>query len=232
MELKRNIKRKDVILDDYFSDILSEEDISEYVLSTHIYNYQIEQAVTNLSASFNTSSSKSQKTTNSSTDFFDFGLDDLQKDIEATIRQLEKMSQELADNACKRAVEKAAPILLNEEKRLLSQAPNYPHFKVLNPSWLKSRVYKNAKGQWMCQCGYTTETIEKHPEVLIVEFGRPGSGKKAIRKRGIDRIGRKIGVVQPYSHIRAAIFNKRDELKKAVGENLLEEAERIWKENG
>lgn len=224
------LKRKDIILDDYFSDILSEEDIESYVLATHLYDYQSRQTVTSRAVSPENSSR--QETYNGNAGFFEFGLDEMQKEIEVTIRQLEKMSKEMADNACKTAVKKAAPILLNEEKRLLSQAPNYHNFKALNPSWLKSRVYKNGKGQWMCQCGYTTETIEQHIEVLIVEFGRPGNGKRAIKKHGIDKIGRKIGVVQPHSHIRAAIFNKRSELNKAIGEALMQEAERLWKENG
>ena len=161
-----------------------------------------------------------------------FIMDGLQEQISATIKQLDEMGKEIKDNVCKEAVTKAAPVLLDEEIRLLQKAPNFPRFKAISPSMLMSRVYKNKDGAYIAQCGYNTETIEQHIEVLILEFGRPGNGKRSVKKGGIDKIGRKIGVVQPYSHIRAAMYNKKDELRELVGSYVLDEAERLWKKNG
>lgn len=168
----------------------------------------------------------------SSMDFDFFTIDGLEEDIKKTLKQLNKMEKAFKSEACKKAVEEAAPILLEEEKQQLKRVTNYGKFKALNPSWLTSKTYQYANGHWIAQCGYPTEIIEKHPEVVIVEFGKPGHGKKAIKKHGKDKIGRKIGVVQPRPHIRTALFSKKDEINKKILNVLLDEAERIWKENG
>ncbi len=168
----------------------------------------------------------------SSMEFDFFTMNGLEEDIKKTMKQLNKMEKAFKSEACKKAVEEAAPILLEEEKRQLQRVENYGKFKVLNPSWLKSKIYQYANGHWIAQCGYPTEIIEKHPEVVIVEFGKPGHAKRAVRKHGIDKIGRKIGVVQPRPHIRTALFSKKEEINRKILNVLLNKAERIWKENG
>lgn len=168
----------------------------------------------------------------SSMDFDFFTIDGLEEDIKKTLKQLNKMEKAFKSEVCKKAVEEAAPILLEEEKQQLQRVTNYGKFKALNPSWLKSKTYQYANGHWIAQCGYPTEIIERHPEVVIVEFGKPGHAKRAVKKHGKDKIGRKIGVVQPRPHIRTALFNKKDEINKKILNVLLNEAERIWKENG
>lgn len=168
----------------------------------------------------------------SSMEFDFFTMDGLENDIKKTLKQLNKMEKAFKSEVCKKAVEEAAPILLEEEKQQLQRVTNYSKFKALNPSWLKSKIYQYANGHWIAQCGYPTEIIEKHPEVVIVEFGKPGHAERAVKKHGKDKIGRKIGVVQPRSHIRTALFNKKDEINKKILNVLLNEAERIWKENG
>lgn len=165
-------------------------------------------------------------------DYDFFSMNGLEEDIKKTLTQLNKMEKAFKSEVCKKAVEEAAPILLEEEKRQLQSVTNYGKFKKLNPSWLKSKIYQYANGHWIAQCGYPTEIIEKHPEVVIVEFGKPGHAKRVAKKHGIDKIGRKIGVVQPRPHIRAALFNKKDEINQKITNVLLSEAERIWKENG
>lgn len=165
-------------------------------------------------------------------DYDFFSMSGLEEDIKKTLTQLNKMEKAFKSEVCKKAVEEAAPILLEEEKQQLQRVANYGKFKFLNPSWIKSKLYQYANGHWIAQCGYPTEIIEKHPEVVIVEFGKPGHAKRAAKKNGIDKIGRKIGVVQPRPHIRAALFNKKDEINQKITNVLLSEAERIWKENG
>lgn len=123
----------------------------------------------------------------SSMDFDFFTIDGLEEDIKKTLKQLNKMEKAFKDEACRKAVEAAAPILLEEEKQQLQRVKNYGSFKNLNSSWLKSKLFQYANGHWIAQCGYPTEVIKKHPEVVIVEFGRPGHGKKSEKIKEIQK---------------------------------------------
>lgn len=177
---------------------------------------------------------------------------DMNDDIVNILYQLKKMSTKVMNDVCKGAVEKAAPVLLAEQKRLLENAPNYPNFPKLNSGWLWMKVAKNKHGRWIARCGYRDGTVKNNVEVLILEFGRPsgrskkGSGKrrtlavkdyyeykgkmtnKIVRIGGIDKKGRKIGVIQPYPIIRGAWFNKRFEIKKILRDYVLAEIEKLW----
>lgn len=53
-----------------------------------------------------------------------FSIDGLEEDIKKTLSQLNKMGKAFKSEACKKAVEEAAPILLEEEKQQLERAEN------------------------------------------------------------------------------------------------------------
>lgn len=154
----------------------------------------------------------------------EMGFEGATEGINDLISKLNEISTTTLQSACKDAVTNAVPIVLNEEKRILSANPKYAKFAKM----LSYDVYKNRFGNYVANCGYSTETIKNNIEVLIIEFGRPGSSKKAVQKGGIDKKKRKIGVIQPYSHIRAAWFSKKDEVKKFMGDYVYDEIRKVW----
>lgn len=183
------------------------------------------------------------KDTVDSQNFDFFSSDGAEEDMKDLLLTLTRMEKRLKDPICSKAIDAAAPILLEEEKRLLERAPNYHNFPNLKTSWLTIRKFKNRHLRWIAQVGYESDIIEKHPETLILEFGRPGHSKirelkkpdrskqgsfLTLRRCGRDKKGRKIGVIQPYSHIRAAWFAKKDEIRKCVAKIIFDEIERTW----
>lgn len=157
------------------------------------------------------------------------GFEGAEEEINALIADLDRISNYTKDKICREAVEGAAQIVFDEEKRILAANPKYSGFADL----LSCEVQKNRHGGYIAYCGYSTEVIKENIKVLIIEYGRPGHGKKAVRKHGIDRKGRKIGVVQPYPHIRAAWFSKKGEVQKFLGDYTFNEIRKVWvKKNG
>lgn len=159
----------------------------------------------------------------------EMGFEGVDEGINSLIADLDKISNYAKEKICKEAVEGAAAIVFDEEKRILAANPKYSGFA----SMLSCKVQKNKHNGYVAYCGYSTEVIKKNIEVLIIEYGRPGHGKKALQKHGIDKRNRKIGVVQPYSHIRAAWFSKKDEVQNFLGEYTFNEIRKVWvKKNG
>lgn len=156
-----------------------------------------------------------------------FSISGLEEGIKELINALDEIDSTTKNAACQKAVEGGADIILKEEKRILSNHPKYIKFV----PWLSSTVYKRGDG-YVAACGYDTSVLQEHIEPLIIEFGR-GSGRRAVKRGGKDKRGRRIGVVQPYSHIRAAWFNKKDEVQNFVGEYIFDEIRKAWvKKNG
>ena len=148
-----------------------------------------------------------------------FSLGNIQDDIRAMLRAVEDMEKAAKGETVREIMLDAGKILSDEQKRILGQKENYS--KLCDLITVKC---KKEKGTWKVMCGYQTEAIKEHFEVLIIEFGRPG------KKGSTDKRGRKIGVVQPYSHIRAAMFTKGTALKEYIAQRLFDELQRRWEE--
>ena len=150
-----------------------------------------------------------------------FSLDGIQQDIRAAIKAIEDMEKAAGGEFIRETMLDAGKILSDEQKRILSR--KYPQL-----SEFITIKTKKEKGTWTVMCGYQTEAIQQHFEVLIIEFGRPG------KKGAIDKRGHKIGVIQPYPHIRAAMFTKGEALKRYIADRVFEKLNSIWegKENG
>lgn len=157
--------------------------------------------------------------------YIDLGLDGFQRDVQALEEKFRKMDKEVQERIAKEVVAEAGQIFLEEQKRLLASAPNPKYHQFAD--WLKLWTYKGKSG-WHVHVGYPTEVIREHIGVLIVEFGRPG--KKGKKKGGKDSLGRKIGKVEPYSHVVASMFLKREEVMEEVKRRFYEEIEKIWNE--
>ncbi len=159
----------------------------------------------------------------------EMGFESVDEGINSLIADLDKISNYAKEKICKEAVEGAVAIVFDEEKRILAANPKYSGFA----KQLSCTIQKNRHSGYTAYCGYSTEVIKNNIEVLIIEYGRPGHGKKALKKHGRDIKGRKIGVVQPYSHIRAAWFVKKDEVQKFLGDYTFEQIRKVWvKKNG
>lgn len=157
------------------------------------------------------------------------GFEGVEEEINALIADLDKISTFTKEKFCEEAVEGAANIVLEEEKRILNANPKYSNLAGL----LSCEVKKGKHNNYVAYCGYSSDVIKNHIEALIIEFGRPGHGKRAIQKHGKDKKGRKIGVIQPYPHIRAAWFNKKNEVQEYMGNYVFEEIRKVWvKKNG
>ncbi len=150
--------------------------------------------------------------------------------IDALIKLLEKISKIEIKRICKEAVREGSNIVFEEEKRKVGEmgerGSEYTNM-------LRSYQYFVRKHGYSARCGYDTETIENHIEILIMEFGRPGTGRKALQRHGIDKIGRRIGVIQPAANIRRAWFATSQEVKHFLGNYVYNELKKAWvKKNG
>ena len=142
--------------------------------------------------------------------------------IKQLINQLDKLDKHAVNQIMPEVMQVVGNELMDEEKRIING--KYPQFSD------KLSVMNEHTGKlWRVKAGYSTEVIKSNIEVLITEFGRPG--KKARKKGGKDSKGRKIGAVQAYSHIRAALINKKEQVLKLAEKMLLERIEREWQKN-
>ncbi len=150
----------------------------------------------------------------------------LEKGIQDLYRKIKKLDEKMNSGHINDILYDTGNILVAEQCRILAQHPVYSKFQPLVKRWTKDTRY----GRHL-YVGYPSHIIEKHIEVMIIEFGRPGShfagGMDSEQK---DKIGRKIGVVQPYSHIRAAWVAKKDVVYAFMEKRIIEEAKKIWEE--
>lgn len=158
-------------------------------------------------------------------DFIEMNHDELMKQIANLDRKLSEMDEKISGEISDRVIKEAAFQLHNEQKRLLSQAPT-PGIRRLASDL---SVWKSSKGETSgkvsYRTGYSDDKISKSIKYFVVEFGRPG--KKNKQK---DKKGRRIGRVEPYSHIRAAKFTLGDSINKFIAERINSEIDKKWKE--
>ncbi len=131
------------------------------------------------------------------------------------------------------AAEAAAKTIQAEQRRVFAKA-NFERDKK------KSRTYKNAGGDLIAiyksnpkrgmskfEIGYDTRTLRVYPELLVIEFGRPG--KSPGRSKNTDKLGRKKGkfpeaaTVMP---IRTGFELAKEKAFKAYSENMLDKVQR------
>ena len=142
--------------------------------------------------------------------------------IKQLINQLDKLDKHAVNQIMPEVMQTVGNELLQEEKRIISG--KYPQF-----ADKLSVTTEHTDKSWRVKAGYNTDAIKNNIEVLIIEFGRPGA--KGRKKGGKDSKGRKIGVVQPYPHIRAALVNKKERVLKLAEKMLIERIEKEWQKN-
>ena len=160
-------------------------------------------------------------------DFFGFDFQGFQGQINALAEKLDRMSEDVSAEA-ESAAKEAAEIIAREQRRLLSKALFREHKADLIGL---IRVRKDSSRKYYrLKIGYDSDAIQQHPELLVIEFGRPG--KSARRSKLTDSLGRKKGDFPPVTpHIIPGFYLGKEDAGEHFRQKLLEIARRRW-ENG
>lgn len=142
-------------------------------------------------------------------------------ELDKTLAGLEKsVSGEIMDTVLHEAAEQ----LKDEQARILSGAPSDGIRSLASDLSVWKDNSRPAPRKVSYRAGYSDDKINKSIKYFVIEYGRPG--KKGKSK---DSKGRRIGRIQPYSHIRAAWFLKRDAINRFIAERINEEIQKRWK---
>lgn len=142
-------------------------------------------------------------------------------ELDKTLAGLEKsVSGEIMDTV----LHEAAEMLKDEQANILSSAPTDGIRSLAKDLSVWKDIRRPAPRKVSYRAGYSDDKINRSIKYFVIEYGRPG--KKGKTK---DSKGRRIGRVQPYSHIRAAWFLKKDAINKYIAERINEEIMRRWK---
>lgn len=161
-------------------------------------------------------------------DFFDFDFAGMQMQVNELISRLDKMASDV-DVGAVQAAQEAAEIIAKEQRRLLSQAVFKEH-KADLVSLIRVRQ-ASSKKYFRLAIGYDSEAIQQHPELLVIEFGRPG--KSARRRKATDSLGRKKGDFPPVTpHIIPGFYLGKEDAGEHFRQKLLEIAQRRWENGG
>lgn len=161
-------------------------------------------------------------------DIFDLGLERFQQQINLLVRDLDQMSRAVESGAVA-AAEESAEMIAAEQKRLLSAASF--RNKTADLAALITVKQSRSKKYYRLNIGYDSAAIKEHPEVLVIEYGRPG--KSARRMKSTDKLGRKKGDFPPQTpHIKPGFILAKDKAAGHFRDRLLEIARRKWNNGG
>lgn len=159
-----------------------------------------------------------------------FNTEQFDEDINKLIVSLGRMTAEITDKEIE-AARDAAKIIADEQKRLIGG--KYPNLA----GHITYAAFKGKKNSEVkAFAGYTSKTIEEHPEAYVIEFGRPGQSTRRSQRQEYEPRRKKDGTLyfqnkgdfKPYSHIRAAWFNKKDAAARHFIERLLTIVKKEW----
>lgn len=161
---------------------------------------------------------------------------DIGAQITELMGDLSAMSAEINAES-EQAAQKAALIIRDHQTRIFAKA----HFKRDKAS----HVYRNAVGglitvtkrkigkvRTKMLVGFDSETLREYPELLMIEFGRPG--KSARHSKVTDSRGRKKGkfpeeaVVMP---IRVGFEAAKEQALAVYSEDMLDKTEKLFINN-
>lgn len=161
-------------------------------------------------------------------DIFDLGLEQFQQQINLLVRDLDQMSRAVESGAVA-AAEESAEMIAAEQKRLLSAASF--RNKTADLAALITVKRSGSKKYYRLNIGYDSAAIKAHPEVLVIEYGRPG--KSARRMKSTDKLGRKKGDFPPQTpHIKPGFILAKDKAAEHFRDRLLEIARQKWNNGG
>lgn len=161
-------------------------------------------------------------------ELFDLDIYGMQAQIERLAAALERMDERVREGAEQAALE-SAQIIMREQKRMLSAA--FFSKPTTNLAGLIQITRDRRSKYFKLRIGYDSEAVRQHPEVLVIEFGRPG--KSARRMKPTDKLGRKKGAFPPYTpHIIAGFSFAKEDAAKHFRDRLAQIAQNEWQNGG
>jgi len=159
-------------------------------------------------------------------DFISMDHDALLREIAKLDRKLASMEKNVSNEIMDTVLKEAAGQLKDEQKRILSTAPT-EGIRSLSSDLTVWKDNSSTSSKVSYHAGYPESKIGTGPgksiKYFVVEFGRPGKRGKAK-----DSLGRRIGRVKPFSHIRAAWFLKKDSINRFIAQRVSDEIQRRW----
>lgn len=162
---------------------------------------------------------------------------DICAQIDNLIEDLNVMQREMTAES-EIALEKAAAVIAAEQRRIFAQA----HFKrtekrvykYANESLIRVTKKKLGRAKLKAYIGFDTPTLKEYPELILVEFGRPGksprhSGTKTRRTKKRESVEKgdfpAAATVMP---IRAGFNLAKESALAAYAEDMFDRAAEIF----
>lgn len=169
-----------------------------------------------------------------------FGMNDLSTQIMDLIGDNQRLISEV-EAASPEAARQSAEIIAGEQRRILSHAnfkrdkPNHKYNNV-NGSVIKVIAERSGKSKTsVFAAGFDTDTLRLYPELIEIEFGRPGKsprysgemeskvakGHKKLRRKGVFpekaqvmpvRMGFQAAKEKAFKHYSELLLNKVSEI--------------------
>lgn len=159
---------------------------------------------------------------------------DICDQINALIGDLTAMQREMTAES-DRALDKAAEVIAESQRRIFAKAnfrgdkENHA-YKFADSSLIKISKKKLGRAKIKAYIGFDAETISEYPELLLVEFGRPGKSDR--HSRSTDKLGRKKGdfpeaaTVMP---IRVGLNLAKESAFAAYADAMFDRAAELWR---
>ncbi len=122
-----------------------------------------------------------------------FGMNDLSAEIMEMIGDSRKMVSEV-ENLSPTAARESAEIIAQEQRRIFDKADFKRNkrghtYKLVNSSAVKVIAGRSPKSKiTVFESGFDTPTLKKYPELIIIEFGRPGKSPRYSKRTESKRI--------------------------------------------
>ena len=162
-----------------------------------------------------------------------FGMNDLSAEIMEMIGDSRKMVSEV-ENLSPTAARESAEIIAYEQRRIFDKADFKRNkrghtYKLVNSSAVKVIAGRSPKSKTtVFESGFDTPTLKKYPELIIIEFGRPGKSPRYSKKT--DKHGHKKGdfpaQVMP---VRMGFRAAKDKAFRHYADRLMDKAEELWR---
>lgn len=164
-----------------------------------------------------------------------FGMNDLSAVIMDMIGDSRKMVSEV-ENLSPKAARESAEIIAQEQRRIFDKA-NFERnkkkyiYKMVDSSVVKVIAGRSPKSKTtVFESGFDTTTLEKYPELIVIEFGRPGKSPRYSKKT--DKNGHKKGDFPEAAQVMPVRMGFRAAKEKAFrhyAERLMNKADEIFR---
>lgn len=160
-------------------------------------------------------------------DFIEMDAAALQRQFAEINKKLTEIDKDLRNEIMDDVLREAAGQLHAEQKRILGTAPSEGIRGLASDLSVWKDNSHPAPAKVSYRAGYPESKIGtdsgKSIKYFVIEYGRPGK-----RGKSKDKLGRTIGRVQPFSHIRAAWFLKREAINKYIAQRVEHEITERW----